>query len=318
MAAAFYHSVELPWITPEEERRRYRKILLWVLLWALVFAAIMPFLPVTQQPEEQVVEVPPRLARLILERKQPPPPPPPPKVEEKKPEPKPEPEKKVEKKPEPKPEPKKAPEPKPEVKTVEKAREKAKSVGVLAFADELADLRDTTEIKKLSRNVKPGTAGSQAKKTQRSLVTSNLGTASAGIATGSLSRDTGGTRIAQRTTTKVKSATAPTDKARQKKNRNRAASRTAEQIQLIFDRNKSKIDSLYRRALRQDPALQGKVVLKLTIAPSGQVTGCEIVSSELGSPGLERKIVQRVKLFNFGAAEVQTMTVTYPIEFFPA
>ena len=59
-------------------------------------------------------------------------------------------------------------------------------------------------------------------------------------------------------------------------------------------------------------------MLKLTIEPSGQVTVCEIVSSELGSPGLERKIVQRVKLFNFGAAEVQTVTVTYPIEFFPA
>jgi TonB family protein len=318
MVALYYHSAELPWTTPEEERRRYRKILLWVLLSALILALIVPFLPVTEQPDEQVVEVPPRLARLILERKQPPPPPPPPKVEEKKPEPKPEPEKKVEKKPEPKPEPKKQPEPKPEVKTVEKAREKAKSVGVLAFADELADLRDTTEIKKLSRNVKPGTAGSQANKTQRSLVTSNLGTASAGIATGSLSRDTGGTQIAQRTTTKVKSQTAAAEQERQNKNRSRGGSRTHEDIQRVFDRDKSKIFRIYQRALRQDPALQGKVVLKLTIEPSGQVTLCEIVSSELGSPDLERKIVQRVKLFNFGAAEVQTVTVTYPIEFFPA
>ena len=70
--------------------------------------------------------------------------------------------------------------------------------------------------------------------------------------------------------------------------------------------------------MRQDPSLEGKLVLRLTIAPSGEVTFCEIVSSELGDPDLERKLVQRVKLFRFEAKDVEPITTTKPIDFFPA
>ena len=87
---------------------------------------------------------------------------------------------------------------------------------------------------------------------------------------------------------------------------------------MIFDRNKGSIYSVYNRALRKDPTLQGKVVLKLTIAPSGKVTRCSIVSSELGDAGLGSKITSRVKLFSFGAKDVNEVTITYPIDFLPA
>ncbi len=63
------------------------------------------------------------------------------------------------------------------------------------------------------------------------------------------------------------------------------AARTREEIELVFDRNKSAIYAIYSRALRDNPALQGKVVLEVTIAPSGEVTDCRIVSSELGDRG---------------------------------
>ena len=74
----------------------------------------------------------------------------------------------------------------------------------------------------------------------------------------------------------------------------------------------------YNRALRQDPSLEGKLVLRLTIAPNGAVTMCEVVSSELGNEELERKLVQRVKLFRFEARDVEAITTTKPIDFFPA
>ena len=77
------------------------------------------------------------------------------------------------------------------------------------------------------------------------------------------------------------------------------ASRSREEIELIFDKNKGAIFALYNRALRMDPSLEGKLVLRLTIAPSGEVTFCEIVSSELGDAELERKLVQRIRLFRF-------------------
>jgi len=67
-----------------------------------------------------------------------------------------------------------------------------------------------------------------------------------------------------------------------------------------------------------DPTLEGKLVLRLTIAPSGEVTFCEIISSELEDSELERKLVQRVKLFRFEAKDVEAITTTKPIDFFPA
>ena len=78
------------------------------------------------------------------------------------------------------------------------------------------------------------------------------------------------------------------------------------------------IYAIYSRALRDNPALQGKVVLEVTIAPSGDVTDVRIVSSDLGDPELERKLVARVRMFKFDARDVAPMTTSKPIDFFPA
>ena len=96
------------------------------------------------------------------------------------------------------------------------------------------------------------------------------------------------------------------------------ASRSREEIELVFDKNKGAIFALYNRALRRNPTLEGKLVLRLTIDPNGSVSFCEIVSSELGDEELERKLVQRVKLFRFEARDVEAITTTKPIDFFPA
>jgi protein TonB len=52
--------------------------------------------------------------------------------------------------------------------------------------------------------------------------------------------------------------------------------------------------------------------------PSGKVTRCTIVSSELDDTALSDKIAQRIKLFDFGAQDVNEVTITYPIDFLPA
>ena len=93
--------------------------------------------------------------------------------------------------------------------------------------------------------------------------------------------------------------------------------RDLEKIQIMFDRNKSSLFTLYNRELRKDASLQGKVVLNITIAPSGKVTSASIVSSQLGNPTLESKILQRVKLINFGAEDVPSFKFNYPIDFYP-
>ena len=87
---------------------------------------------------------------------------------------------------------------------------------------------------------------------------------------------------------------------------------------MVFDRNKAAIYALYNRALRDNPALQGKVVVQLTIAPTGEVTDCKVLSSELKNEELERKLVARIKMFKFEDRDVELITTTKPIDFFPA
>lgn len=311
LAAAYYHTPELPWTIPEEEQRRYRKILKRTFLVFLLFALILPFLPVPELPREEAEELPPRLAKLLLERQAPPPLP---KVE------KPEPTKT-----EPAPAPKKV-EPKPTepVKRTETARAKAERSGVLAFRNELADLRTNAVTSKLERNPEltgnPTPVASRPSPASRSLITSNAAAGSGGIDTARLSRDTGGGGLAGRATTQVASLVAKAGGGAdvRRGGGGTRASRALEEIRLVFDRNKGSIYALYNRALREDPTLQGKVVLRLTIAPTGEVIDCQIVSSELRSPELERKLLARVKQFNFGKKDVEVMVVTYPIDFLPS
>ncbi len=59
-------------------------------------------------------------------------------------------------------------------------------------------------------------------------------------------------------------------------------------------------------------------MLEFTIAPSGEVTMCRVVSSELHNEELESKIISRVKSFRFEPKDVETITTTKPIDFFPA
>lgn len=312
IADSFYHSPDLSWTIFEEDRRRFRKILQRVFLVCLLFALLIPFLPIPQIEREKAEALPPRLAKLVLERKQAklPAPAKTPVLKSAKKAPK---LKKVKQKAKPK---------KIEPKKIETARQKAQRSGLLAFADELAELRDNDVLKELQKNsslIK--SAERKTARVERSLITAGASSGSGGINTSKLSRGIGGSALAGRATTQVSSpvdevGTGQGDVSRS--GGSRKASRSIEEIQLVFDRNKAAIYSIYNRALRKDPTLEGKVVLKLTISPDGRVVACELVSSELSAPGIERKLVARIRLFDFGAKEVETMVVTYPIDFLPS
>lgn len=228
-----------------------------------------------------------------------------------------------EKKPESKkPEPAKKPAPKKPEKSVEAARAKAQRSGLLAFKDDLADLRTNSSANKLeSANLAnaPSAGSATGQTSTRALVTSSAAAGSGGINTAKLSRDTGGGGLGGRSTTQVTSAVDTGGGAgRVQRGGSSKVGRSLEEIKLVFDQNKGAIYIIYNRELNKDPSLQGKVVLKLTIAPSGQVLDCKIVSSELRNPELERKLIARIKTFRFGARDVDTMVVTYPIDFLPS
>lgn len=316
MDIPFYREYELPWSDDSGQDRKFRRLLGIVLTSLIVLSVVWPFIPTPDVDPNEIEEISPRIAKLLLEQR---PPPPPPKPTEPEPEPEPdpisepEPDKVAEMPPEPEPE----PEP---IDTTKLAREKAQAA-LLPFTEDLAKLADSNILEKVADDRPLTTSVGEAARSERSMITSKVGAASGGINTASLSRNTGGTGLGGRTTTQIESPVSSVGQAgggARRTGSSGKASRSREEIELVFDRNKGAIFALYNRALRADPTLEGKLVLRLTIEPSGAVTFCEVVSSELDDPELERRLVQRIKMFRFEARDVEAITTTKPIDFFPA
>lgn len=292
----------LPWVESENDRR-FKRYLVVSLLVFMVLGLVWGNLPVPEIEQQELQPIPPRLAKLILEKKQKPTPPvTKPKAEKKKETPK----KKAEKK--------------PLIKKQETARKKAERSGLVALSDELADLRESFDVASLQDNrlqQKVGKAAVQTTTTS-AVLTAKASKGSGGINTDALSQNTGGQQLASRSTTNVTSTIPSRPSSSKRSGSGRAASRGEEEIERVFQQNKGAIFSLYNRELRRDPTLQGKVVIELTIAANGKVVNCRIVSSELNNPELERKLVSRIKLFRFAAKDVAQVTVSYPIDFLPS
>jgi len=309
----FYREYDLPWTTGQSQDKKFQRLLGIIFLVCGVLSIVWPFIPVAERDPFDVEEIPPRIAQLLLEE-QPLPPPPPPVIEEE-PEPEPddpEPEQVVEETPE--------PEPEPEPDREEIALEQAQAA-LMPFAEDLADLVDNELLDQVADDRDLTASVGEAERNERSMITSKVGAASGGINTADMSRNTGGSGIAGRNTTRVVSPVAGIGQAGGGASRSGSsgkASRSREEIELVFDKNKGAIFALYNRALRRDPSLEGKLVLRLTIDPNGAVSFCEIISSELGDAELERKLVQRVRLFRFESRDVEAITTTKPIDFFPA
>lgn len=321
-AVALYRIYDLPWSTNAEQEQRFKRTVAACAGVLLLLALVLSVLPVPERDPADVQEIPQRLARLVLEQE--PPPPLPPVVRELPPEPEPPPmpeaveQRVVESAPAPE-APVTAPAPHPD--PTEQARARASVSGLLPFAQQLASLRDNQAADRLDRAAIVAAGPGTSTINERSLITSRVGASSGGINTAALSRNTGGDGLGGRATTRVVSPVetlGPAGGAAQRTADSHLASRSREEIERVFDTNKGAIYALYNRALRQNPALQGKVVLRLTIMPDGHVAACEIVSSELGDADLEQKLVQRVRLFQFEPRDVEPVTTTKPIDFFPA
>ena len=312
-AVALYRDYELPWTPSEQEQRRLRRVLGAVLGLFIAFGVIIPLLP--ERPKTAAPPaVPERVIEFLLERPKPKPVPPPPKVEAPKPVELPKLETPVVKPP---PQPKQQPKPQPKPDP----KQKAASTGLLALSQQLAELRQLDVNTKTDTKALNAGAGEKTR-VDRALLTARVGEGSGGIAVSAVSSGFGGgsTGLKGHDTARVApppSAGPPANDV-ERSGRSLKAARTREEIELVFDRNKSAIYALYSRALRDKPTLQGKVVLEVTIAPSGEVTACQVVSSELNDPELERKLVARVRMFRFENRDVATMTTSKPIEFFPA
>ena len=302
-----FRPMVMPWADDEEDKRRFRRALAASLFAAILLGLLIPLWDIPLPDRIEPVKIPERMAQLIIEKK--PPPPPPPKVE-----------KKLDDSTKDKKQKKKAPEPK--TKKTQVARKKAERAGLLAFKNNFSDLIDTSPDKKLGAQARISTRGKTARQTSRSLVTAQATSGSTGISTASLSRDVGGAGKGMKGVgfERVESAIGSDFFGDERPlSGGPGPSRTDEEIQIVFDRYKAALYRIYNRELRKNPALQGKVVIRLTIEPNGAVSSCKMESSDMDSPSLEQKIVARVLKFNFGTKEdVPAVTILYPIDFLPS
>lgn len=347
----------LAWAGVPEDDKRYRRILNVVLAITALICLFLLLMPTPKEDRAKPAELPPRLAKLMIEQKETPPPPKPkapdvatkdqPELKPGTPEPvRPEPQKKAAPVPE-----ARQPQPNRPPGEVEGARRKAAGVGLLAMKDTLNQMHSAPTAVQLNPNIKQGPgvgagvgvgvgAGTDQGTPDRAMITSNATGGSGGINTAGYSRNTGGGGLAGRGTTLVEgvagggggggfggggrggtgagSGQGGGGGGTLQKGGSGKASRSIEDVRLVLERNKGAIYAIYNRALREDPTLHGKVVFKFTISPSGEVTDLKIEASELKNTDLERKLVARLKQLDFGAKQVETLVTSWPVDFLPS
>lgn len=264
----------------EASDRRFKRLLMVLALPALIFGIIIPFIELTGILKTDLAN-PARYAKLIK------------KIEEKK----------EEKKPDIK---------KPELtqeQKLDRAKKRAEKQ-LSSLRDALADLRDKalpTVNGPLANNVITSASNSNtfaASAAQGSQGIGEIGVVNRGSTTG----------LGTRSGTSVRSGIGG---GKDRAGFGGKAGRTLEEIQLVFDRNKGALYTMYVRETRTNPDMSGKLTVRMTIASSGRVTKCVVIASELHNKEFEDKVVARILLMDFGAKDVGDFTLDYPINFFP-
>ena len=300
------------------DNRLFTKLTYVFLIATILFAVIVQLTELPPLTKEQRKQIPPSLTKVIERIK----------VEPKVEKPKPLPEIKPEEKPKAEPEKVETPKPvelkpkPPAKKALEIAKDQASKAGLVALADDLAALRDDFDITPMPQtvskqaDVKAPTTSETIKtnadvskkvnvaESQQSTVAVQALAARELVALGDeVVTEAGGYH------SDLEEVNAPTPEALEQ--------RKVEAIRAVLDKNQGAFYTLYRRALRKDPSLQGKVTVEIVVAGNGRVSDCKILSSDLNAPELERKLINRIKMINFGSDLVSETRLNYSFNFLP-
>ena len=332
MTAATFHNQPLgldSWGLAQESDRKFKRIVGRVFVPVAICAIVIPWLHFEIAEKEVITPV----AELIVL-----PEPELPKVQpapEEKPEPKAEPAKqeRAEAKPLP---PTPAEKPKPAEQAAQAAaapnaaRELASRSGIMQFNDRLSALRSDDALEAANQALLTSDAPNPRSATNTAALGASIAGAAAsrsggGANTNGIAGNDAGTRLGSRRTEAVQSGigygrgNGGGGAAGSGSGTGPAATRTPQEIQLVFDRNKTAFFALFNRAARSNPNMgAGTIVMRLTIQADGSVSDCALVSSTFGDPELEEKILQRVKLMNFGPKNVGVFVYpNYPLAYLP-
>jgi len=318
-----YRPLVMPWNNTGESEKRYRLALLIALILSLCFSGIISIWKLPEPDPMAPVVIPERLAMLVKKEQEKPKEPPKPIKKEKKEEKKPEETAKETPK-----------EQKVQATPAERvaARTKVQNTGIMAFKSSFEDLMEETPVARLGveANLNNSSQAAGAAQASRSLVAmqAGSGSGSGGISNAAVSTNLGngtggggnGIGRAGAGFSRVKSDIAGlATKEAKALSSGAGPARTDEEIQILFDRYKAALYRIYNKELRKDPTLRGKMVLRITIEPSGVVSACKVDSTNIHSDELAAQVVERVMKINFGAKEgVPKTTILYPIDFLPA
>lgn len=299
------HNAEL--FDDNKQDKLFSRVLIVLLSLYLVFGIIVPLIDRVEVPREIKEQVPVQLTRVLLQEREKKKEIPPPVIEEEPIVEDPEPE--VEDKP------KEPPKTKREV-----AKEKAKTSGLAAMKDDLFSLREAFVIKpKQGKLIKE--KATEAKTVKRKLLAAKANEQSQKMAAAQGIKTVASDKLSTRNTQTVRLAEeevlAELTPEGDDSETSLANIRSEMKLRQTLEANKSRLYSLYNRALRKNPFLKGKVLFEITIQPNGRVSSVIAQSSELEDKALEKRLTTILKSIDFGVENVGILTTIWAIEFLP-
>ena len=75
MDLPFYREYDLPWTSDSDQEVKFQRLLKFIFIGAAALSLVWPFIPTPEPDPFDVIEIPPRIAQLLLEEKPLPPPP---------------------------------------------------------------------------------------------------------------------------------------------------------------------------------------------------------------------------------------------------
>jgi len=333
MSYAVEHQ-RLPWSNSGDEQLLWRACVISMLLLLALLSVLVGTYVVPEKDRAELEAIPPQLARLV--KKTPPVKPvaaPAPKPVEKKSVP---PTEQIKKStPKALPKVKKVEAPKPVVKKsvrekpkklnqtnkstkqeIAKAKEVARSSGVLALQSQMSALTSVVSTSDFA-----GKQSSQSTSvtgvTKVSAVPANATKAMADVDIGSQKQVvTENTSLNDAESLRLKER--EEERALALAEKNRGLTRYEEEIDLVVEGLRSTYRLLYSRAQRKDPFLEGSLVLSITIASEGHVSDVQVVSNSLSDDSFVSKLVARMKLTHFGESKAPAIQKTLTFDFIPS
>jgi protein TonB len=86
-------------------------------------------------------------------------------------------------------------------------------------------------------------------------------------------------------------------------------------VKRIMDQNAGRLQGAFKRALDDDPTMQGAFNVRLKIAPDGHVISVSVISSDLNNSALEGKLKAMIQGFQFGSGSFDPWEGNYKYNF---